>query len=122
MFFSTLSNFESLPSRCKNWSSEVLCQNPDGYSNAVTTILMPEGIDADKVRHIILDNFDMSLGTGLAKVKGRVFRSGHLGEIHELTKNRAIASIRMGLALAKVPYQKGGAEKAIAYLTNTGKI
>ena len=64
----------------------------------------------------------MSIGTGLAKVKGRVIRSGHLGEINELTKNGAIAGIRMGLALAKVPYQKGEAEKAIAYLTNTGKI
>jgi alanine-glyoxylate transaminase / serine-glyoxylate transaminase / serine-pyruvate transaminase len=77
---------------------------------------MPDGIDADKVRSLILDHFDMSLGTGLGKVKGKVFRIGHLGDTNDLTILGAIAGVEMGLALAGVPHQKGGVDAAMDWL------
>ncbi len=80
---------------------------------------MPDGVDADEVRKVILDNFDMSLGTGLGKMKGRIFRIGHLGEINELTLIGALAGVEMGLSLANVPHQKGGVAQAMSYLTAT---
>src|SRR6202012_4797009 len=67
------------------WGLEVLCQEPAEYSPVLTAVLMPDGIDADKVRSAILDRFDMSLGTGLGKLAGKVFRIGHLGDINDLT-------------------------------------
>jgi alanine-glyoxylate transaminase/serine-glyoxylate transaminase/serine-pyruvate transaminase len=77
---------------------------------------MPDGIDADKVRNLILDHFDMSLGTGLGKVKGKVFRIGHLGDTNDLTILGAIAGVEMGLSLASVPHQKGGVDAAMEWL------
>jgi len=101
------------------WGLEVLCNNPDEYSSVLTGVMMPDGIDADHVRKVILDNFDMSLGTGLGKVKGRIFRIGHLGDINELTLMGALSGVEMGFSLADVPHQKGGVDKAMAYLTET---
>jgi alanine-glyoxylate transaminase/serine-glyoxylate transaminase/serine-pyruvate transaminase len=77
---------------------------------------MPDGIDADNVRALILNHFDMSLGTGLGKVKGKVFRIGHLGDTNDLTILGAIAGVEMGLALAGVPHQKGGVDAAMDWL------
>ncbi len=99
------------------WGLEVLCQNPEEYSSILTAVLVPEGCDADHVRKVILDNFDMSLGTGLGKVKGKVFRIGHLGDFNDLTLMGTLAGVEMGLSLADVPHQKGGVDKAMAYLT-----
>ena len=104
------------------WGLEILCKDPDEYSNILTAILMPEDADADAVRKVILDNFDMSLGTGLGKVKGKIFRIGHLGDINELTIMGALAGVEMGFELANVTYQKGGVEQAMAYLTDTARI
>lgn len=101
------------------WGLEVLCNNPDEYSSVLTGVIMPDGVDADEVRKVILDNFDMSLGTGLGKMKGRIFRIGHLGEINELTLIGALAGVEMGLSLAHVPHQKGGVAQAMSYLTAT---
>ena len=82
----------------------------------LTGVFVPDGIDADKVRALILDHFDMSLGTGLGKVKGKVFRIGHLGDTNDLTILGAIAGVEMGLALAGVPHQKGGVDAAMDWL------
>jgi len=103
------------------WGMEVLCNNPDEYSSVLTGVIMPDGIDADVVRKVILDNFDMSLGTGLGKLKGKIFRIGHLGEINELTLIGALSGVEMGLSLADVPHQKGGVAQAMAYLTETAE-
>ena len=98
------------------WGLEVLCQNPDEYSSVLTAVLVPEGHDADNLRHIILDKFDMSLGTGLGKVKGKVFRIGHLGDFNDLTLMGTLSGVEMGLSLANIPHQKGGTAQAMSYL------
>ena len=103
------------------WGMEVLCNNPDEYSSVVTGVMLPDGFDADVVRKVILHNFDMSLGTGLGKLKGKIFRIGHLGEINELTLIGALSGVEMGLSLADVPHQKGGVAQAMAYLTETAE-
>ena len=103
------------------WGMEVLCNNPDEYSSVLTGVMMPDGVDADVVRKVILDNFNMSLGTGLGKLKGKIFRIGHLGEINELTLIGALSGVEMGLSLADVPHQKGGVAQAMAYLTKTAE-
>jgi len=101
------------------WGLEVLCLNPDEYSSVLTAVLVPDGSDADHVRAEILKHFNMSLGTGLGKVKGKVFRIGHLGDFNELTLMGTLAGVEMGLSLANVPHQKGGVDKAMSYLSET---
>ena len=99
------------------WGLEILCQDPEEYSSALTAIVMPPGHDADKLRGVILAEFDMSLGMGLAKLKGKVFRVGHLGDFNDLTLAGTLAGVEMGLALAGVPHRKGGVLAAMEYLT-----
>ncbi|MCB1512387.1 MAG: aminotransferase class V-fold PLP-dependent enzyme, partial [Hyphomicrobiaceae bacterium] len=89
------------------WGLENLCRNPKHYSPVLTAVLMPQGHDADRFRKIVLENFDMSLGTGLSKVAGKVFRIGHLGDINDLTLIGALSGIEMGLKLAGVPHSAG---------------
>ena len=101
------------------WGLEVLCNNPDDYSSILTAVMVPDGHDADHVRNVILDNFDMSLGTGLGKVKGKVFRIGHLGDFNDLTLMGTLSGVEMGLSLAGVPHQKGGVAAAMAYMTES---
>ncbi len=101
------------------WGLEILCQNPDEYSSVLTAVLVPDGCDADQVRAKILDAFDMSLGTGLGRVKGKVFRIGHLGDMNDLTLMGTLAGVEMGLSLAEIPHQKGGVNKAMTYLTES---
>jgi alanine-glyoxylate transaminase / serine-glyoxylate transaminase / serine-pyruvate transaminase len=98
------------------WGLEILCQNPDEYSSVLTAVMVPDGHDADHVRGVILDNFDMSLGTGLGKVKGKIFRIGHLGDFNDLTLMGTLSGVEMGLGLAGVPHQKGGVQQAMNYL------
>lgn len=100
------------------WGLEVLCQNPEEYSSVLTAVLVPEGHDADHLRGVILDKFDMSLGTGLGKVKGKVFRIGHLGDFNDLTLMGTLSGVEMGLSLADIPHQKGGVSAAMSYLTD----
>jgi alanine-glyoxylate transaminase/serine-glyoxylate transaminase/serine-pyruvate transaminase len=98
------------------WGLELLCQEPREYSSSLTAVLMPEGHDADRLRQVILDRFDMSLGAGLGKVARRVFRIGHLGDFNDLMLMGTLCGVEMGLGLAGVPHQKGGADAAMAYL------
>ena len=101
----------------KAWGLEILCKNPDEYSNSLTAVMMPEGHDADALRKVILDNYNMSLGMGLNKVKGKVFRIGHLGDFNDLMLSGTLAGVEMGLAKAGVPFKKGGILAALDYLS-----
>ena len=98
------------------WGLEVLCLEPAEYSPVLTAVLMPPGHDADEFRKIVLDNYNMSLGSGLGKVAGKVFRIGHLGECNELTLMGALSGVEMGLAAAGVPHRAGGVDAAMASL------
>ncbi len=98
------------------WQLEILCQNPLEYSPVLTAVVMPEGHDADRFRQLTLEQFDMSLGAGLAKVKGKVFRIGHLGHFNDLMLMGTLAGVEMGLALCKVPHRKGGVLAAMDVL------
>ncbi|ATG72942.1 serine--glyoxylate aminotransferase [Zobellella denitrificans] len=100
------------------WGLEVLCLNPAEHSPVLTTVLLPEGHDADRLRRLILERFDMSLGAGLGKLKGRVFRIGHLGAINDLTLLGTLAGVEMGLACAGVPHQPGGVQEAMRFLAD----
>lgn len=100
----------------KAWGLEILCMNPEEYSNSLTAVLMPNGYNADKLREIILKKFNMSLGTGLGKLKGKIFRIGHLGDFNELMLAGTLCGIEMGLLLANVPFSKGGVTEALDYL------
>jgi alanine-glyoxylate transaminase/serine-glyoxylate transaminase/serine-pyruvate transaminase len=95
------------------WGLEILCRNPAEYSDSLTAVVMPDGHDADALRALILQNFNMSLGTGLSKLKGRVFRIGHLGDFNDLTLMGTLAGVEMGLALAGVPHRAGGVQAAM---------
>jgi alanine-glyoxylate transaminase/serine-glyoxylate transaminase/serine-pyruvate transaminase len=83
----------------------------------VTAVAMPDAHNADAFRKLVLENFNMSLGTGLNKLAGKVFRIGHLGYTNELTVLGALAGVEMGLELAGVPHEKGGVASAMAYLS-----
>ncbi len=101
------------------WGLENLCTNPKHFSPVLTAVVMPEGHDADRLRSVILDAFDMSLGTGLSKVAKKVFRIGHLGDINDLTLIGTLGGVEMGLGLAGVPHKAGGVTAAMAYLAGT---
>lgn len=101
------------------WGLEVFCQKPEDYSSSLTAVLMPEGYNADAYRKVVLERFDMSLGAGLSKVAGKVFRIGHLGDFNDLMLIGTLGGCEMGLELAGVPYRKGGVEAAMGYLTQS---
>lgn len=98
------------------WGLELVAANPAEYSPVLTAVMMPPGHDADQLRAVVLEHFDLSLGMGLAKLKGKAFRIGHLGDINDLTLLATLAGVEMGLALANVPHQKGGVDAAMQYL------
>jgi alanine-glyoxylate transaminase/serine-glyoxylate transaminase/serine-pyruvate transaminase len=102
------------------WGLELQCVNPREYSNSTTAVRVPEGHDANALRKLILDRFDMSLGTGLGKVRGQLFRIGHLGDFNELMLMGTLCGVEMGLELADVPFTKGGVAVAMDYLA--GKL
>ena len=101
------------------WGLEVLATNPVEYSASLTAVLLPAGHDADRVRKIVLETFDMSLGTGLGKLAGKVFRIGHLGDFNDLTLMGTLAGVEMGLALAGVPVKQEGVAAAMRYLAES---
>ena len=103
----------------KAWDLEILCSDADAYSGSLTAILMPEGHDADAFRKVALENFNISLGQGLTKVAGKVFRIGHLGDFNDLTLMGTLAGVEMALGLAKVPCKAGGVQAALTYLRDT---
>lgn len=100
------------------WGLEVLCAVPEEYSSSLTALMMPAGHDADRLRDAILGRFDMSLGMGLGRLAGKVFRIGHLGDLNDLTLMGTLAGVEMGLAIAGVPHRKGGAQAAMDYLAS----
>ena len=100
------------------WGLEVLCAVPEEYSSSLTALMMPAGHDADRLRDAILERFDMSLGMGLGRLAGKVFRIGHLGDFNDLTLMGTLAGVEMGLAIAGVPHRKGGAQAAMDYLAS----
>jgi alanine-glyoxylate transaminase/serine-glyoxylate transaminase/serine-pyruvate transaminase len=103
------------------WGLEVLALDPREYSGSLTAVLMPKGHDADRVRKTILETFDMSLGTGLGKLSGKVFRIGHLGDFNDLTLMGTLAGVEMGLVIAGVPVKQEGAQAAMQYLAECVK-
>jgi alanine-glyoxylate transaminase/serine-glyoxylate transaminase/serine-pyruvate transaminase len=98
------------------WGLELLCANPDEYSSVVTAVIMPSRHDADAFRKVVLERFDMSLGAGLGKLKGSVFRIGHLGDFNDLMLAGTLSGVEMGLAAAGVPFTRGGITAALDYL------
>ena len=98
------------------WGLEVLCQEPKDYSSALTAVLLPDGHNADAFRAGVLQNFNMSLGNGLAKLAGKVFRIGHLGDFNDLMLLGTLSGVEMGLPLANIPHQKGGVDAAMNML------
>jgi alanine-glyoxylate transaminase/serine-glyoxylate transaminase/serine-pyruvate transaminase len=106
--------------RCaaRAWGLEIACTRPDEYSSVVTTLLLPDGQDADRFRKIVLERFDLSLGAGLGRLKGKAFRIGHLGDFNELMLAGTLCGVEMGLEAAGVPFKKGGVEAAMAALVH----
>ncbi|MGH3585022.1 MAG: pyridoxal-phosphate-dependent aminotransferase family protein, partial [Pseudonocardia sp.] len=107
---------EATRAAVRGWGLEVLCQDEREYSGSLTAVLVPENVDADKVRAVILDRFDMSLGAGLGKLAGKVFRIGHLGAFNDLTLAGTLAGVQMGLTLAGVPVDPRGLGAALERL------
>ncbi|MCH8336597.1 MAG: aminotransferase class V-fold PLP-dependent enzyme [Proteobacteria bacterium] len=102
-----------------SWGLEVLCKNPDEFSGSLTAVLLPPEQSADRLREVILDSFNMSLGTGLGRLADKVFRIGHLGSFNDLMLAGTLSGVEMGLALAGVPHQPGGVQAALAYLAGS---
>lgn len=98
------------------WGLEVLCREPAHYSGSLTAAMMPEGHDADAFRKVVLESFNMSLGNGLSKLAGRVFRIGHLGHFNDLSLIGTLAGVEMGLEVAGVPHKAGGVQAAMDLL------
>lgn len=105
----------------KAWDLEIVCKQALSYSNSLTAIMLPDGHDADRLRQIILDRFDMSLGTGLGKFAGKVFRIGHLGDFNDLALAATLSGVEMGLSLAGVPHKAGGTSAALDFLAGGGE-
>tara|TARA_B100001029_G_scaffold170262_1_gene165920 strand:- start:1109 stop:2275 length:1167 start_codon:yes stop_codon:yes gene_type:complete len=100
----------------RTWGLEIQCSEPKEYSPVLTGVIMPEGHDADALRDVILEKYNMSLGAGLGKIKGKVFRIGHLGDFNDLMLMGTLSGVEMGLASANVPHRKGGAQAALDFL------
>jgi alanine-glyoxylate transaminase/serine-glyoxylate transaminase/serine-pyruvate transaminase len=111
---------EATRSAVRAWGLEILCANPAEYSNALTAVMLPAGTDADKVRQIILERFDMSLGAGLGKLQGKIFRIGHLGDFNDLTLAGTLSGVEMGLQLAGISIRKAGVAAALDSLMHAG--
>ena len=107
---------EATRTAVRTWGLEIVCEDPREYSNSLTAVLMPQGHDPDRLRSIILENFDMSLGAGLSKLAGKVFRIGHLGSFNDLMLAGTLSGVEMGLRLAGVPHQAGGVTAALQAL------
>ncbi len=112
---------EAVRQAVRAWGLEIWCRDPRSYSPAVTVVTMPDALNADQFRKLVLEAFNMSLGTGLNKLAGKAFRIGHLGYTNELTVLGALAGVEMGLELGGIPHQKGGVGAAMSYLTETAR-
>jgi alanine-glyoxylate transaminase / serine-glyoxylate transaminase / serine-pyruvate transaminase len=98
------------------WGLSVVCERPEEYSSSLTAVMMPDGHDAEALRRIILERFDMSLGTGFGRLKGRAVRIGHLGDFNDLMLAGTLSGVEMGLAAAGVPFTRGGITAALEFL------
>ncbi len=107
---------EATRAAARAWGLEVVARDPREHSGSVTALFTPPGHDADALRKLILERFDLSLGTGLGKLKGRIFRIGHLGAFNDLMLAGTLAGIEMGLSLAGVPFARGGVAAALERL------
>ena len=101
------------------WDLEVFCREPGAHSSSLTAVLMPEGHDADAFRATALEHYNLSLGNGLSRLAGKVFRIGHLGDFNELMLAGTLSGIEMGLAVAGVPHRRGGVQAALDYLAGS---
>jgi alanine-glyoxylate transaminase/serine-glyoxylate transaminase/serine-pyruvate transaminase len=101
------------------WGLEILCANPEEYSHSLTAVLLPPGHNADELRRLILERFNLSLGNGLGRLQGKVFRIGHLGDFNELMLAGTLCGVEMGLSLAETPFTRGGVAAALQYLEET---
>jgi alanine-glyoxylate transaminase/serine-glyoxylate transaminase/serine-pyruvate transaminase len=113
---------EATRAAVRAWGLEIVCQDPREWSNSLTAVLMPEGHNADSLRKIILEHFDMSLGAGLSKLAGKVFRIGHLGSFNDLLLAGTLSGVEMGLRLAGVPHKDGGVAAALDSLAPADRI
>jgi alanine-glyoxylate transaminase/serine-glyoxylate transaminase/serine-pyruvate transaminase len=104
------------------WGLEILCANAQEYSNSLTAVVMPAGHDADRLRQVILDRCDMSLGAGLGKLAGKVFRIGHLGDFNDLMLMGTLAGVEIGLQAAGVQHQPDGVRAAIDFLASAAPV
>jgi alanine-glyoxylate transaminase/serine-glyoxylate transaminase/serine-pyruvate transaminase len=102
----------------KAWGLDILAQNAAEYSGVLTAVVMPDGRDADAFRQLVLERFDMSLGTGLGKMKGKIFRIGHLGDFNDLMLAGTLSGVEMGLTLTDVPHKAGGVLAALEMLAS----
>jgi alanine-glyoxylate transaminase/serine-glyoxylate transaminase/serine-pyruvate transaminase len=100
------------------WQFELLCANPAEYSSVLTAVMMPPGHDVSRLLDAVLDRFDMSLGVGLGRLAGKVFRIGHLGDSNDLSLIGTLGGVEMGLAVTGIPYEAGGVDAAMAYLAD----
>jgi alanine-glyoxylate transaminase/serine-glyoxylate transaminase/serine-pyruvate transaminase len=95
------------------WGLEILCKYEPERSPVVTSVVMPDGFNSDDFRRVVVDRLNLSLGAGLGRLKGRVFRIGHLGDFNELMLMGTLCGVEMGLSLAGVPFNKGGVAAAM---------
>jgi alanine-glyoxylate transaminase/serine-glyoxylate transaminase/serine-pyruvate transaminase len=105
----------------RRWGLELLPVDPREYSNSLTAVIMPQGHDADRFRNIALEKYDISLGAGLGKVKGTVFRIGHLGDFNDLMLIGSLAGVEMGMRAAGVPHHSGGVQAAMDSMSNSNE-
>jgi alanine-glyoxylate transaminase/serine-glyoxylate transaminase/serine-pyruvate transaminase len=110
---------EATRAAVRAWGLEIVCEDRMEYSSSLTAVFMPDGYDADRLREIILEHFDMSLGSGLSKLAGKVFRIGHLGSFNDLMLAGTLGGVEMGLQLAGVPHKAGGVDAALQSLVAT---
>ncbi len=102
------------------WELENFCLEESAFSSALTCVQVPDGTDANELRRVIVERLDMSLGGGLGKLRGRVFRIGHLGDLNDLTLAGTLCGVEMGLSMAGVPHQAGGVQVALEFLAGEG--
>jgi alanine-glyoxylate transaminase/serine-glyoxylate transaminase/serine-pyruvate transaminase len=108
---------EATRAAVRAWGLEMVCRCEDEYSSVLTGVMLPAGHDADSFRGVVSERFNMSLGAGLGKLKGKAFRIGHLGDFNELMLVGTLGGVEMGLALAGVPFSQGGVRAALDRLS-----
>jgi alanine-glyoxylate transaminase/serine-glyoxylate transaminase/serine-pyruvate transaminase len=105
----------------RTWGLETVCADPERYSSSVTAVFVPPTSNADEFRKVVLENFNMSLGSGLGRLQGKAFRIGHLGNFNDLMLAGTLSGVEMGLTLAGVPHSRGGVAAALEYLTEAAQ-